>query len=99
MLFIYVHVYATGQPIVYVTDYHCRSSSICLPTDSSVPQATAATLKERRILPKCTNVKALVLILCVSAMCPGVRVNQHAICTVTLTLVNHEVNRRPSVGL
>lgn len=37
-------------------------------------------------------VMALVLILCVSAMCPGVTLNQHAICTATLTLVNRDAN-------
>ncbi len=39
------------------------------------------------------------MIPCVSAMCPGVTVNQRAICTVTLTLVNREANSRQRVGL
>lgn len=47
----------------------------------------------------CIEVIALVLILCVSAMCPGVMVNEHAICTLTLTLVNCEANSRQRVGL
>lgn len=98
MLFIHVRIYAAGLPIVCVTDNHCRSSSVCLPSDFCVPEATAATLEEEGA-SVCVKVIALVLILCVSAMCPGVTVNQCAICTVTLTLGNSEANSRQRVGL
>lgn len=47
----------------------------------------------------CIYVIALVLILCVSAMCPGVAMNQRAVCTVTLTLVNREATSGQHVGL
>lgn len=40
----------------------------------------------------CIIVTALVLIVCVSAMCPGVTVTQRAICTFTLTLAKREAN-------
>lgn len=40
----------------------------------------------------CIIVTALVLIACVSAMCPGVTVTQLAICTFTLTLAKREAN-------
>lgn len=76
---------AVGQPIVCVTDNHCGSSSVCLPTHFCVPEATAATLWEEGA-SMCIKVISLVLILCASAMCPG------AICTITLTLVNLETN-------
>lgn len=69
----------------------------CLVTDFCVPEATTAPLKERASM--CIKVTAHVLILCVSATCPGVLVNEHAICTVTLTLVNCETNSRQRVGL
>lgn len=93
MQFIHVHVHAVGLPIVCVKDNHCESSSVCLPNDSCVPEATAATLLEERP-SMCITVIEFVLILCVSAMCQGVVVNQLAICTVTLTLVNCEANRK-----
>lgn len=92
MQFIHVHVHAVGLPIVCVKDNHCESSSVCLPNDSCVPEATAVTLQEERA-SMCITVIGL-LIPCVSEMCQGVAVNQLAICTVTLTLVNHEPNRK-----
>ena len=72
--------------------------SVSFPTDSCVPEATAATLQEETA-SMFIKVKALVLILCVSAMCPGVTVSQRAICTVTLTLGKCEANSRQRVGL
>lgn len=48
-----------------------------------VLQARAAKL-QGEWASVCNKIVALVLILCVSAMCPGVMVNQCAICTVTL---------------
>lgn len=51
-----------------------------------LPAAAAATLKRKGASVR-IFMKALVLILRVSAMCPGATVYERAICTVALTLV------------